>query len=411
MKYKETIAQVLPAHLTPEKALRLASTVIFRSPKLQQCTPVSLINAVIEISRLGLDIGRTAHIVPFGREAVMITDYKGEIQLAYNSGQITSYPVKAVYANDEFDYQEGTDRWIKHKPAHKDRGELVAAYAIINFVSGGYDFEVVHKEDAEAAKRVAPAGKSKDSPWNKPDQEHWMWIKTAVHRLSKRIPQSPELQRVIQLESQVEAGLKQEIDHVIEAEFTAESVPEAGKEATDKKDAVRKKLEGMNGEKEDPPVEDPPHPGGDPDPDPEPEPEDPLKCKICGFQAKSEKGLKRHTSISHKNDPVPPDENPQETPQQQNLEEWDTGAGEDPGEAIGDDLQADFYKEFRVHMEALETDLPVNMETFDEFMEIQWENKKKDFKTSKELKMGVMMYDHFEKVWGGYLKWMKEGGK
>jgi len=245
--YKSAIASVLPKHMTPEKMLRTAYTVIHRTPKLKSCTPVSLINGILEISMLGLDIGRTAHLVPFKNEAVVIPDYKGLIELAHRSNQINSFVLKPVYENDDFDYREGTDRYIKHKPATENRGRLIAAYAIVNFRHGGFDFEVVHQEDIEAVKKVAPGAKSKDSPWNKPDQEKYMWMKTAARIISKRIPQSPELQKAAYLEELVEAGLQQNISHVIDADFRAMETPQEKSESNPEKvkNDLNKKLKDM----------------------------------------------------------------------------------------------------------------------------------------------------------------------
>jgi len=240
---KAAIASVLPKHLTSERMLRVAYQMIHKTPKLRNCTPGSLVNGLIEISMLGLDIGRTAHLVPFRQEATVIVDYKGLIDLAHRSGQINSFPLKAVYENDLFDYEEGTNRFIKHKPAPQNRGKLIAAYAIVNFKHGGFDFEVVHPVDIEAVKKVAPGARSADSPWNKPDQEQFMWMKTAARRLAKRIPQSPELTRVTELEDLVEAGLKQQISHIsddiIDTDFKVEE-----KKSTDNKspDDIKKNL-------------------------------------------------------------------------------------------------------------------------------------------------------------------------
>lgn len=222
---KTAIESVLPKHLTVERILRLAYTAFSRSPKLRQCTPDSLINSVLELSMLGLEIGRTGHIVPFGKEAVFIPDYKGYIDLAHRSDRIESFPFKPVYANDEFDYQEGTTRYIKHVPCKTgDRGALVAAYAICFFKHGGYDFEVVWQPDIDATKRVSPGARHSDSPWNKADQEWTMWCKTAVRRLAKRIPQSPELQKAAYHEEMAEAGLKQDI-HYLDAVIDVTSPP------------------------------------------------------------------------------------------------------------------------------------------------------------------------------------------
>ncbi|UCG07115.1 MAG: recombinase RecT [Desulfobacterales bacterium] len=219
-QYKGAIKSVLPKHLTPERVLRIAYNAVQRTPKLRDCSHTSLINSIIEVSKRGLEIGYTAHIIPFGKEAVFIADYKGFIDLAHRSGQINAFRFKPVYAKDDFHYQEGTDAKIHHVPCRKkDRGELVAAYAVVHFKHGGYDFEVVEAADAEAIKGRSPGAKTKDSPWN--TQDEWtMWCKSAVRRLAKRVPQSPDLQAVAYLDEMADAGLKQEFEDAIDAEFT-----------------------------------------------------------------------------------------------------------------------------------------------------------------------------------------------
>jgi len=211
---KNAIKSVLPKHLTPERVLRVAYMAINKTPKLRECTPASLTNAIIELSILGLELGRTGHIVPYKRDAVFIPDYKGYIELAHRSSMIASLPFKPVYANDYFEYEEGTTRYIKHRPTDGERGKLIAAYAICFFKGGGYDFEVVRQPDIDAVKKQSAGAKYPDSPWNKDDQEWTMWCKTAVRRLAKRIPQSPELQRAAYQEELAEAGVKQDLNYV-----------------------------------------------------------------------------------------------------------------------------------------------------------------------------------------------------
>jgi recombination protein RecT len=223
-QYKGAIKSVLPKHLTPERVMRIAYNAVQRTPKLRDCTHGSLINCVMEISKRGLDIGYTAHIIPYGKEAVFICDYKGFIDLAHRSGQINSFAFHPVYKNDDFHYRYGTDPHIAHVPCrNKERGNLMAAYAVVHFKHGGFDFEVIEKADAEAVKGRSPGAKTKDSPWN--TQDEWtMWCKTAVRRLAKRVPQSPELQRVAYLDEMAEAGMKQDFEDAIDAEF-AEAPP------------------------------------------------------------------------------------------------------------------------------------------------------------------------------------------
>lgn len=220
---KKAISNMLPRHLTPERIMRIAYTAINRNNRLRDCTKASLVNGILEVSLLGLDLGRTAHLVPFknGRsgnyEAVFIPDYKGYIELAHRSGMINSFTFKPVYSNDEFTFQEGTTRSINHVPTmDEERGDLIAAYAICFYKHGGYDFEIVFPSDIVAVKKRAPGAKKADSPWNQKDLEYSMWCKTAVRRLSKRVPQSPELQRAAQLEEYHEAGMNQDISYIAE---------------------------------------------------------------------------------------------------------------------------------------------------------------------------------------------------
>ncbi|NIP32844.1 recombinase RecT [Candidatus Saccharibacteria bacterium] len=221
-QYKGAIKSVLPKHLTPERVLRIAYNAVQRTPKLRECTHTSLINSIIEVSKRGLEIGYTAHIIPYGKEAVFIADYKGFIDLAHRSGQINSFAFHPVYKNDEFRYRYGTDPHIAHVPCRdKDRDELVAAYAVVHFKHGGFDFEVIERADAEAIKKRSPGARTKDSPWNNED-EWTMWCKSAVRRLAKRVPQSPDLQAVAYLDEMAEAGMKQEFEDAIDAEFEEE---------------------------------------------------------------------------------------------------------------------------------------------------------------------------------------------
>lgn len=251
-RYKSSIAGVLPQHLTPERMINIAHKAIYRSPKLTQCTPLSLINSIIEVSKLGLEVGRTAHLVPFKDQATVIIDYKGMIELAHRSVKVASLPMKAVYENDFFEYAEGTTRYIKHTPAKEKRGKIIAAYAIVNFKGGGFDFEVVLPEDIAIIKKRSAGARKSDSPWNT-DDEPMMWCKSAMRRIAKRIPQCPELQKAAYLDELAEAGIKQGIDHIadtIDADFSEVPKPEQVVDAEKVKCDINKKLAGLKESKQ-----------------------------------------------------------------------------------------------------------------------------------------------------------------
>ncbi len=218
---RQAIESVLPKHLTPERMMRIAYVAISKNPKLGQCKPISLANAIIEASMMGLEIGGPlayAHLLPFKGEATLIIGYQGYIDLAHRSGKIETFMFQPVYENDEFSYCYGLNPDLIHIPAETNRGELKYAYAVVKYINGGFDFEVVTKSIAMKAKAKSPAKNSKSSPWNQKDLEYTMWCKTAVRKLSKRLPKSPEdrgnLQRAAVIEERVEAGLDSLLDHV-----------------------------------------------------------------------------------------------------------------------------------------------------------------------------------------------------
>ena len=243
----KAIKSVLPKHLTPERMLRVAYTTIVQNPKLARCNQLSLINGVIGASVIGLEIGGPlglAHLIPFGKEATLIIDYKGLIELMYKSSLVKNVSAHPVYDRDEFKYSYGTNPFIDHVPfdGPGERGKLIYAYCVVFFTNGGFEFEVVNQKDADAAKEHSRAKSSSDSPWNK-DADVWtMWVKTAVRKISKRIPKSPELQRALNIDTAADEG--KDVKEVIEADFEVvadDPAPEAnGEKKTDPKPEVPK---------------------------------------------------------------------------------------------------------------------------------------------------------------------------
>ena len=60
---KAEIAKVLPKHLTADRMARVTLTAIIKTPKLLDCTPESLLQALMLCSQAGLEPdGRNAHL-------------------------------------------------------------------------------------------------------------------------------------------------------------------------------------------------------------------------------------------------------------------------------------------------------------------------------------------------------------
>ncbi|MEO7104395.1 MAG: recombinase RecT [Gemmatimonadaceae bacterium] len=108
-----------------------------KEPKLLTCTGTSIIDAAATIVGWNLEIGDTAHLVPFADKAtgtttcVPMMDYKGMAQILVTSGVVRAVEPWCVYENDDFEVRGGTNAGIMHTPVWKGvRGKLIGAYVI-----------------------------------------------------------------------------------------------------------------------------------------------------------------------------------------------------------------------------------------------------------------------------------------
>lgn len=252
---KGEIARCLPKHLTPERMARIAMTELRKTPKLQECDPLSFIAAIMQASQLGLEPGilGSCYLIPFNNnqtgkvECTFMPGYRGFLDLARRSGQIVSLVARAVYSNDEFSYEFGLKEDLTHKPAMNDRGELVAVYAVALLKDGGHQFDVMSKKDVDIIKNQS---KSKNNgPWVTHYEE--MAKKTVLRKLFKWLPCSVEMQKAVSLDELQEAGM-QNIKASASEEFDIDFIEgELGETPTEKPsrqhDALMDKLNAAKG--------------------------------------------------------------------------------------------------------------------------------------------------------------------
>lgn len=253
---KGEIARCLPKHLTPERMARIAMTELRKTPKLQECDPLSFIAAIMQASQLGLEPGilGSCYLIPFNNnqtgkvECTFMPGYRGFLDLARRSGQIVSLVARAVYSNDEFSYEFGLKEDLTHKPAMNDRGELVAVYAVALLKDGGHQFDVMSKKDVDLIKNQS---KSKNNgPWVTHYEE--MAKKTVLRKLFKWLPCSVEMQKAVSLDELQEAGI-QNIKAAASEEFDIDFIDHETGEMPNAKpsrqhDALMDKLKSAKGQ-------------------------------------------------------------------------------------------------------------------------------------------------------------------
>lgn len=207
------IQSSLPRHMTPERMCRVALNTIRRTPTLLECAPETLVAAIVEASSLGLEIDSRgqAYLVPFynkktgTKDVQLIPGYKGLADLAYRSGRVASIFAEVVCENDKFRFSLGLEPTLEHTPDLDNRGGMRAVYAVARMKDGEAQFVVMGKSDIDKVKKASKASNS--GPWA--DWEEEMWKKTAIRRLCKMLPLSPEIQRAIAIDELGDAGLPQ----------------------------------------------------------------------------------------------------------------------------------------------------------------------------------------------------------
>jgi len=210
------IKSVIANKLTPEKMARIALNELRSNAylaKIAMDNPSSFLNAIIQASHLGLEIGGVlgqAYLVPFKGEIKMMPGYRGLISLARRSGEINSINAQVVYENDEFDLELGLETKVRHKPKlDGDRGEPIISYMVAHFKDGGSHFEWMTvaeimsiKARSTAVQSAAKSGKT--TPWDTDRDE--MIKKTVIRRGWKYLPMSIEMQDAEKIESAAEQG-------------------------------------------------------------------------------------------------------------------------------------------------------------------------------------------------------------
>lgn len=219
------LGKAVPSFMNAERLGRIALTTIRLNPKLAECTPESFLGALFQSAQLGLEpnVEGQAYIIaylnnkkivnPDGKttwhkvmEAQFQIGYKGYIELFYRHGSAEFIDMHTVYENDIFECEYGTNAKLRHCPAFKDRGEVVAYYAIAKIKNGGSVFKVMGKDECiEHGKTHSKCYDKekqcfmKDTPWAK--DLNSMCKKTVLIQLAKLLPKSIELQKALAMDN------------------------------------------------------------------------------------------------------------------------------------------------------------------------------------------------------------------
>lgn len=190
-KLEPQFKMALPPHIKPEKFMRVVLTAIGQNKDIATADRTSLYAAALKAAQDGLlPDNREGAFVMFGREVTWMPMVGGILKKVRNSGELASITSQVVYQNDQFEYWIDNDgEHILHKPLMSgDRGQAVKVYALAKTKDEAVYIEVMDEAQVNAVRGIARTKNVWDGPF-----KHEMWRKSAIRRLSKRLPMSTDL--------------------------------------------------------------------------------------------------------------------------------------------------------------------------------------------------------------------------
>lgn len=202
---KSAFAMVATSALHADRIVKLAQAAITRTPKLAECTPGSVVVALMRCAELGLEPdsalpARRMWLVPRynrkinGQECTYQIDYRAMIQIARDTGLVSSVVAEVVHKNDKFELSYSSDgtgiAHFKFEPnTFGDRGDVVGYFAAARLTTGEVQVATLTKAKAlEVMERHGPKDQSQKTvgPWTTDFDA--MACKTALRRLWNLLP-------------------------------------------------------------------------------------------------------------------------------------------------------------------------------------------------------------------------------
>jgi len=187
------------------------------TPDLLNCRADSIWRAIASIVKLGLKpdgMMGECYLIRYGQEAKLQIGYKGLVELARRSGEISKIVTYVVREGDDFEYSTGIESFERHRPcdsATRSEQPITHAVAAIKLTNGEVNLQVMDSSALDRHKaQYSKGANSKHSPWNTAEEQ--MCKKTVLSGLLRS--------GCVPIQTDVEIDMKQQNPVVSNAEFS-----------------------------------------------------------------------------------------------------------------------------------------------------------------------------------------------
>jgi len=225
-KSRAALINALPAHLKPDRMIRLAQTAFSTNPELRKCTPQSILSSLVVAAQIGLEpnVAGQCYLIPYKGTCTLVPGWQGLVGLLNNTGRATVW-TGAVYSGDVWEFELGSTPKCRHVPGSNygdpDRLEWVYACGKVN----GSEHSVV---EAWPVSRVI----MHRDRYNKIGQRHYSYAnfemyarKVVLLQVLKYMPRSIELNNALVATEASEMGRATSVDNGVVIEMEAGDVP------------------------------------------------------------------------------------------------------------------------------------------------------------------------------------------
>lgn len=137
--------------------------------KLKECTPPSLMKAAADAANLALDVDPRigeAYLVPYGKNATLITGWRGLRNMAYRTGKVLYLNTNAVYEGQEWVEDQMTGQ-AHIEGSRKPGGEPIGYFAYVETKDHRVHTLYMTLDEIHAHKeKYAPGWNRSKSAWN-----------------------------------------------------------------------------------------------------------------------------------------------------------------------------------------------------------------------------------------------------
>lgn len=218
-KKRDQLAMLLAGSSDPERFITVALAALQGTPKLLECTPLSIFAAIREAATYGLELGPLgdASLTPYGDEAQLSVEYRGYRKLAMRDGTVRAVAADVVYEADAFRIVSGSESpGIFHEPSlAADRGNVLGAYAWARLANGELlhvwmtEAQLYQRRNVSRSWQTALKYDRTDSIWHLWPIE--MMRKTVVKRLcSEQLPLTPLVREALTRDTDADLARQEE---------------------------------------------------------------------------------------------------------------------------------------------------------------------------------------------------------